>query len=99
MSSILEELREQYDYVIVDTPPIAAAPDACILSKEADTTVLAIRYSATPAMAVKYALRIMKRNGGHITGTVLTMVEPSRTLNRKYGYFGYYGYYGEEAKG
>ena len=96
MSSILEELSSQYDYVIVDSPPIAVAPDACIFSKEADTTILAVRYSTTPANAVKYALRVLKRNGGHITGTVLTMVEASRSLNRKYGYFGYYGNYGHQ---
>ena len=94
MSSILEELSNQYDYVIVDTPPISAAPDACIISKEADTTILAIRASTTPVVAVKYALRILKRNGGHITGAVLTMVETSRSISQKYGYFGY-GYYGE----
>lgn len=97
MSDVLEKLSSQYDYVIVDTPPIAAAPDACILSKEADTTILTVRSSTTPANAIKYALRVLKRNGGHISGAVLTMVEASRTLNRKYGYFGYYGYYGDSA--
>jgi Mrp family chromosome partitioning ATPase len=98
MSSVLEVLSSQYDYVIIDTPPIAAAPDACILSKEADTTILAVRSSVTPANAVKYALRVLRRNGGHITGTLLTMVETSSSLNRNYGYFGHYGYYGEEAQ-
>jgi capsular exopolysaccharide synthesis family protein len=98
MSSILEELRSQYDYIIVDSPPIAAAPDACILSREADTTILTVRCTTTPANAVKYALRVLRRHGGHITGTLLTMVEPSRSHNRKYGYFGYYGYYGEQAQ-
>jgi succinoglycan biosynthesis transport protein ExoP len=97
MSSVLEELRSQYDYIIVDTPPVAAAPDACILSKKADTTILVVRSLKTPANAVKYALRNLKRNGGHITGTVLTMVETSSALNRNYGYYGYYGYYGEKS--
>ena len=97
MSSVLEELSSQYDYIIVDSPPIAAGPDACILSKDADTTILTVRCLTTPANAVRYALRVLKRNGGHITGTVLTMVEASGYLNRKYGYFGYYGNYGAKA--
>ena len=90
-------MPKQYDYIIVDSPPIATAPDACVLSREADTTIFAVRWSTTPVNAVKYALRVLKRNGGHITGTALTMVEASQSLNRKYGYFGYYGYYGDKA--
>ncbi len=96
MSTVLKGLSGHYDYIIIDSPPIAAAPDACILSREADTTLLVVRCSTTPANAVQYALRVLKRNGGHIIGTVLTMVEASYSLNRKYGYFGYYGYYGNE---
>jgi capsular exopolysaccharide synthesis family protein len=98
MSSILDKLASQFDCVIVDSPPLAAAPDACVLSKEADTTIIAVRFSTTPVKAVKYALRILRRNGGHITGAVLTMVQASIANNRKYGYFGYYGYYGETTK-
>ena len=99
MSTILKVLRFRYDYIIIDSPPIAAAPDACVLSKMADTTILAVRCSTTPANAVQYALRVLKRNGGHITGTVLTMVEASYSLNRKYGYFGYYGHYENKEQG
>ena len=98
MSSVLDQLGDEYDYVIVDSPPIATAPDACVLSRESDTTIFVVRWSKTPVNAVKYALRIMRRNGGHVIGSILTMVEPSRSLNRKYGYFGYYGYYGKEAQ-
>ncbi|MGI9319513.1 MAG: polysaccharide biosynthesis tyrosine autokinase, partial [bacterium] len=98
MKSLLKELSEHYEYVIIDTPPISAAPDACILSRAADTTVLAVRSSTTPILAIKYALRVLRRNGGHLTGTVLTMVETSGSLNRRYGYYGYYGYSGETAK-
>ncbi len=97
MSSVLKALRDQYDYIVIDSPPIATAPDACVLSREADATIFAVRWSTTPVNAVKYALRVIKRNGGHITGTVMTMVEVSRSLNRNYGYFGYYGYYGQKA--
>lgn len=98
MSSILKVIRDQYDFVVVDSPPIATAPDACVLSREADATIFAVRWSQTPVNAVKYGLRVLKRNGGHITGTVMTMVEASRSLNRNYGYFGYYGYYGPKAQ-
>lgn len=92
MDSILAELVDRYEYVIVDAPPVATGPDACELSKLADTTIFTVRWSDTPVNAVKYALRILEKNGAHVTGTILTMVEASRSLNRSHGYFGYYGY-------
>ena len=94
LDEILAELVERYDYIIVDSPPVASAPDACALSKLADTTVVTVRWSDTPVNTVKYALRILERNGGHVTGTVLNMVESSKSLGRNKGYFGYYGDYG-----
>jgi capsular exopolysaccharide synthesis family protein len=97
MDSILAELIELYEYIIVDSPPVVTGPDACEISKLADATVFTVRWSDTPVNAVKYALRILERNGVHVTGTILTMVEASRSLNRSHGYFGYYGYYGNSA--
>jgi capsular exopolysaccharide synthesis family protein len=93
MDSILESLIERYAYIVIDAPPVVTGPDACVLSRLADSTIFAVRWSETPVNAVKYALRILERNAVHVTGTVLTMVEVSRTLNRSHGYYGYYGYY------
>ena len=97
LDSILVELIGRYDYIIIDSPPVATGPDACEISKLADATVFAVRWSQTPVNAVKYALRILERNGAHVTGTILTMVEASRSFNRSHGYYGYYGHYGENA--
>lgn len=99
LDDILEELVERYDCIIVDSPPVASAPDACALSKLADTTVMTVRWSDTPVNTVKYALRLLERNGGHVTGTVLNMVEASKSLTRNKGYFGYYGDYGTSKAG
>jgi capsular exopolysaccharide synthesis family protein len=99
LDDILAELVERYDYVIVDSPPVVSAPDACALSKLADTTVMLVRWSDTPVNTVKYALRLLERNGGHVTGTVLNMVESSKSLSRNKGYFGYYGDYGTSKAG
>lgn len=95
VDSILVELIDRYEYIIVDSPPVATGPDACELSKLADATIFAVRWSQTPVNAVKYALRILERNGVQVAGTILTMVDASRSFNRSHGYYGYYGYYGE----
>jgi succinoglycan biosynthesis transport protein ExoP len=95
MKEIRAALTKKYQYIIIDSPPIAVAPDACPLSKLADTTVLLVRWSDTPGDMVKYALRILRRNGGHVTGSVLTMLDVARS-KYVYGYYGTYGPYAEQ---
>jgi hypothetical protein len=45
----------------------------------------------SPVASVKYALRMLDRNGGHVTGTTLTMVGKSGPSYQHYGYVGQYG--------
>ena len=86
-------LAVTYDVIIVDSPPVSVAPDACVLSQLADTTVLAVKWVESPVASVRYALRMLDRTGGHVTGTALTMVGTSAPSYQHYGYVGHYGDY------
>jgi succinoglycan biosynthesis transport protein ExoP len=73
---LFRRLREEYDLVIVDTPPILAVSDAMALSTQSDATLFAVRWGMTPRAAVKLGLRRLlgssrRRN---FIGIVLTMV-------------------------
>lgn len=73
---LFRRLREEYDLVIVDTPPLLAVSDAMAISRQADATLFAIRWGMTPRAAVKIGLRRL-RGSSHpraVTGIVLTMV-------------------------
>lgn len=87
--SLLEKVREEYDIVIIDTPPLGSVIDAAIVSKHCDGAVLVI---ASGAVSYRFARRIKEQiemAGCPILGCVLNKVK----INDK-GYYGKY-YYGK----
>jgi Mrp family chromosome partitioning ATPase len=82
---LFRRLRQEYDLVIVDTPPILAVSDAMALSSQADATLFAIRWGMTPRAAVKLGLRRLLGSSHRqtVAGIVLTMVNA-----RKHSRFG-----------
>lgn len=91
---LLKQLGARYQIVIFDGPPVVAGPDACVLSKLVDTSIMLVRFAKTPGPMLNSSLRTLRRNGGHILGTVLTMVDASRSSRSAYGIYGAYGEYG-----
>ena len=73
---LYHRLREEYDLVIIDTPPILAVSDAMALSTQADATLFAVRWGMTPRAAVKLGLRRLLGSSHRptVAGIVLTMV-------------------------
>jgi uncharacterized protein involved in exopolysaccharide biosynthesis/cellulose biosynthesis protein BcsQ len=73
---LFRRLRDEYDLVIVDTPPVLAVSDAMALSTQADATLFAVRWGMTPRAVVKLALRRLLGSNHRqtLTGIVLTMV-------------------------
>ena len=74
-SALLDQARELYDFIIIDTPPIAAVDDALPVAKLADATALVIRWGCTPHDVVRAAVRRLDLAGGRVTGAVLNAVE------------------------
>ena len=96
MVDILEELKQHFDYVLVDTPPVMPVTDAAVVSAKVDGTILVIASGAvSPSIAVEAKTRL-EQAGAHLLGVVLNKVDVSG--NSHYGY-GYYYYYGAEHKG
>jgi len=73
---LFRRLREEYDLIIVDTPPILAVSDAMALCTQADASLFAVRWGVTPRAAVKLGLRRLlgTDQGRNFTGIILTMV-------------------------
>ena len=96
MVDILEELKQHFDYVLVDTPPVMPVTDAAVVSAKVDGTILVIASGAvSPSIAVEAKTRL-EQAGAHLLGVVLNKVDVSG--NSHYGY-GYYYYYGTKHKG
>lgn len=90
--SLVEDLSEKYDLVILDTPPAVVVTDARIVSKVADAVVYAVRWDDTPRGAVQEGLKELKSVNANIVGVVLTLVNESKAAKYAYQSYGY-GYY------
>ena len=85
----LMKLAEQYDLVILDSPPVLAVSDTRILAQLVDGTLFAVRWYETKREAAGMGLRQILTSGGAVMGTVLSMGVP-----KKYARYGGYGGYG-----
>jgi capsular exopolysaccharide synthesis family protein len=78
MSKLLDQARQLYDLVILDSPPITAVSDPLILARFVDATVLAVRWGKTPREIAKTSLNKLFQNGAKLCGVVLTQVDMRR---------------------
>jgi polysaccharide biosynthesis transport protein len=72
MLQLLCELRQRFDYVFLDTPPLLALVDARRLAPLADTFLLLARWRTTPRPAVRHAIELLKSTDASLAGVVLT---------------------------
>jgi len=89
MHLLMEELKERFDLVIVDSPPIMAVPDARVLSELVDKVIFVLAWDKTPRKVVRSALHILQNEQHHnIAGVVLQQVDL-----KQYGRYGDSGHY------
>jgi succinoglycan biosynthesis transport protein ExoP len=93
MKDVLTKLREQYDHIVVDTPPTLSVTDAVIMSTRADAVVLVIRSGQTTKQALRRARDILMQVNARVCGVLLNAVN----LNSPdyHYYYEYQGKYGE----
>src|SRR5436309_10036669 len=75
MMDLLAELREQYDHIIVDTPPTLSVTDAVVLSTRTDAVVLVIRSGQTTKPALRRARDILAQVNARVAGVLLNAVD------------------------
>ncbi len=88
-ASFLEEARETFDYVVVDTPPVTAYIDAAVIASHADACVLVVGQDHTRREFVTYACEQLRKADANIIGICMNYCDGSTS----YGHSGYgYGY-------
>lgn len=75
MNAVLAAMRTRYDLIILDTPPVLPVADALVLAKEADATLMVVRWEKTPRVPAQDAMRLLHESRARIMGTVLTRVD------------------------
>jgi capsular exopolysaccharide synthesis family protein len=94
---LIEKLRDTYDYVIVDTPPVLVVPDARVIGQHVDAIIYNVNWDRTTRTQVQEGLRQFQTVNLRVTGLVLSQIDPAGM--KRYGYGDKYGAYSRYAKG
>jgi capsular exopolysaccharide synthesis family protein len=78
MSDVLKELRNHFDVILVDAPPLLPLIDGRALAEQADSVILAVRWDRTPQDLLLRAVELLAPVYDRIIGTVLTRVDLGR---------------------
>ncbi|MDR7329910.1 polysaccharide biosynthesis tyrosine autokinase [Corynebacterium guangdongense] len=89
MSDLLEELSSQFDYVIVDAPPVLAVTDAAVLGKESAGVLLIVAAGSTTRQDVTGSLQALETAGVNVLGVVATMLPAKGPNSYSYGRYSY----------
>jgi exopolysaccharide transport family protein len=93
MRDLIMELRQQFDHIVIDTPPTLSVTDAVVLAPRADASILVIRSGQTTKQALRRARDILTQVNAHVAGVLLNAVD--LTSPDYYYYYEYQGKYGE----
>jgi len=89
MKDLIGELKQRYDFVFFDSPPIMGVSDASILASEVDMTLQVIQYRRYPQPMNLRAKQLIEKVGGNLIGIVLNNINMSQDES----YYYYSGYY------
>ena len=92
-ASLLEICRNNYDVIMVDSPPVLGISDASVISQEVDVTLLLIQHRRYPRNVSQRAKRVIEEVGGKLFGVILNNVN-IKTDDNYYYYAGYSTQYG-----
>jgi tyrosine-protein kinase Etk/Wzc len=91
LGEMLDQLKQMYDLVIVDTPPVLAVTDATVIGKHAGTSLLVVRHGKNQVQEIGETMKRLQHGGVNMKGVLLTDVPQSKMLMGS-TYAGYYGY-------
>ena len=93
MEELLSQLSQEYDYILMDTPPIMLVADALSLSAIADGVVLVVKQSQTTHPGIAHALASLKFANAKVLGVILNGIgsmDQYRYIKKSYKKYGKY---------
>lgn len=92
MSELIQDVKQRFDLVLVDSPPILGVSDASVLASEVDLTMIVIQHRKLPRNMLMRVKQAVENVGGHVIGVVLNNVDVRSDSQYQY-YTSYYTYY------
>jgi capsular exopolysaccharide synthesis family protein len=94
MEGLLDQLKSQYELIVLDVPPLVGLADSRLLTVLADINVLVIQWERTPEKALISAMSSLRADGSNVAGALYTMADASSDvvggLYYRRRYLGYY---------
>jgi capsular exopolysaccharide synthesis family protein len=87
--SLINELREKYDYVLLDCAPVLQVSDYIHISKLSDGVLFVVAHASTSRSQVSDAIKELRKNGANILGSVFSMYDSKRD-KKYYTYSAYF---------
>ena len=92
MSELIQDVKQRFDLVLVDSPPILGVSDASVLASEVDLTMIVVQHRKLPRNMLLRVKQAVENVGGMVIGVVLNNVDV-RSDNQYQYYTSYYTYY------
>ncbi|MRI34307.1 lipopolysaccharide biosynthesis protein [Endozoicomonas sp. OPT23] len=94
-AEVVEQLKQSYDYVVIDCPPVQSVSDALTVSRASDGLIYVVESSRVQLGAIQNTVGRLLQARAPITGVVLNKIDPSKKDAYGYsqGYYDYQGYY------
>lgn len=86
MTSVLETLRQHYDVILIDAPPLLPVTDAALLAQQADGAILVVRHGKTTKEQASLAVQRLESVDARLLGTVFNMTPEKGGAGYGYGY-------------
>ncbi len=92
MSELIQDVKQRFDLVLVDSPPILGVSDASVLASEVDLTMIVVQHRKLPRNMLLRVKQSVENVGGNVIGVVLNNVDVRSDSQYQY-YTSYYTYY------
>ena len=92
---LVGELKKNFDWVFIDSPPVVSLADAVLLASMSDMVTFVIKHNENDKDLIRRCIFNLRRVNANVVGAVLNNVDLDRSHYKDYYYVGYY-YYGEE---
>lgn len=92
MSELIQDVKQRFDLVLVDSPPILGVSDAAVLASEVDLTMIVVQHRKLPRNMLLRVKHAVENVGGNVIGVVLNNVDVRSDSQYQY-YTSYYTYY------
>lgn len=95
---IVESLRDEFDYIFIDSPPASLVTDTSIMARHTDSSIIVVREDYAPFSRIRMSVEDIDSNGSEIIGCIFNVDSSASVKRNKYGkmkygkYSRYYGY-------